>query len=194
MKYLAVLLVIIATGLGLVYDLRGILPSPGNYVTRLLWLDGWSTKGSIGLNCSGFVANAKRERFLDADEMYAGGNGELLILAELPDRYAIDESTLETGDIVAFRGSGYYDGRPLEGVHVAAFVREGVWIDSDGRRGDVREFDMLSRSDDDPWFQGKVRILRWARPLRHNPPVVDTITWFLVKLSYPNPSSPTRLP
>jgi hypothetical protein len=186
-KYLVVLIVIVSASMTLVYDLRADLPYPGNYITRLLWLDGWSTKGSIGLNCSGYLTNASGAGFMEADEMYAGGHRQLEIIAELPDRFAIDETQLQTGDIAAFRGSGTFHGHPLEGVHVAAFVREGVWIDSDARRGNVSEFDLEDKPTDDPWFEGKVRILRWVKPHRSTSPILTTLTSLLIKLSYARP-------
>ena len=58
---------------------------------------------------------------------------------------------LQPGDIVAFHG-----------VHVAAYLGGGRWVDADTRRGNVAEFRMSDKPAADAWFAGRVRVLRWT--------------------------------
>jgi hypothetical protein len=173
------LLLILAASFALVYGTRAFIPYPSNYMVRLRWLKGWQSKGYYGFNCSGFLTNAHNERYLSERELYAGGHGRLLLVDELSDIRQIDESKLQPGDIAAFQGPTVppYLGR---GVHAAAFLAPGVWIDADTRRGSVATWRMQDKSPTDPWFQNRVRILRWphdARPRWQLAPVADW--WFM---------------
>jgi hypothetical protein len=136
---------------------RAFVPG-GNYLTRLQLLSGTSSRGDYALNCSGFITDAHGSAYLNEKEFYAGGNGQLTIVQTLPSRYAIDETTLQAGDVAAFRGT---NGARQGGVHVAVFLRQGVWIDSDARRGFIATYSLETKSMQDDWFSGPVRILRW---------------------------------
>jgi hypothetical protein len=136
---------------------RAFVPG-GSYLTRLQLLSGTSSRGDYALNCAGFIADAHGSSYLNEKEFYDGGNGQLAIVQTLPSRYAIDETKLQAGDVAAFRGS---NGGRQGGVHVAVFLRQGVWIDSDARRGFIGTYSLESKSMEDDWFSGPVRILRW---------------------------------
>jgi hypothetical protein len=142
------------------YELRAFLPYPNNYVTRLRYLDGWISRGYYGFNCAALLSNAHGERYLTEREMWAGARGKLALVAEYVDRHHVAESEIEPGDIAVFQGptTRPYIGR---GLHVAAYLGNGVWIDADARRGFVSKFRLADRPQSDPWFLGKVRIVRW---------------------------------
>jgi hypothetical protein len=143
------------------FNFRAFLPYPGSYVGRMMYLKGWSSNGYYAFNCSGFLSNAHGSDFLNEREMYAGANGQMILVAEFANRSAVDENKLQPGDVAAFQGpSGF------QGLHVAGFVRPGVWIDGDSRRGNVDTYRLQDKSNSDEWFQGKVRIMRWATPAR----------------------------
>ena len=139
---------------GLGYNLRAMLPYPMNYMTRLVWLNGYASQAGAtsgaALNCSGFIANAHGNEYIAPEEFYQGAGGKLQIVAEVSDRSAIPESILKPGDVAAFHGA-----------HVAAYLGAGIWIDSDARRGEVSKFRMQDKSQSDNWFAGPVRIVRW---------------------------------
>ncbi len=154
-KFLIVLLFAIAIGTTC-YNLRAFLPLVGDYPTSLTELNGWSSLGYYGLNCTAFVALAHGEHFVNIDKLYAVPNNTLLIY-ELPNRYSINESRLQPGDLAVFRGP--YSDRV--GLHVTAYLGNGNWIDSDTRRGQVAKYRLVDKPANDDWFQGEVRILRW---------------------------------
>ena len=60
----------------------------------------------------------------------------------------VDASKLLPGDVAAFHG-----------VHVAAFVGNGTWMDSDFRHDGVGIMRPNRRRGG--WFYGEVKILRW---------------------------------
>lgn len=161
-KIIAVLaLVILASLTSVAYSTRAFIPTPGGYLARLEVLNGWSSRGYYAFNCSGFLTNAHGEAFMTEQEMYAG-EGNLEIVAELRDRYEIDETVLRPGDIAAFQGSNPH----FLGAHVAAFEGSGTWIDADSRRGFIATYQLKDKPAIDPWFQGHVRILRWKDTAR----------------------------
>jgi len=146
----------------LCYEMRPFLPYPNDYVTRLSYLNGWMSRGYYGFNCAAFLSNAHGERYYSEREIWSGAHGKLALVAELADRYHVDESQLEPGDIAVFQGPERppYLGR---GLHAAAYLGNGVWIDGDTRRGFVGKFRLADRAANDPWFTGKVRIVRWTK-------------------------------
>lgn len=157
----ATVLVLVAMALG-AYNFRAFLPFPGTYVEQLQYLKGWSANGFYAFNCSGFISRAHGEEFMTEREMYRdGAGGKLAIITEFASREAVDESVLQPGDVAAFAGP---DG---VGLHVAAFIRPGLWIDGDSRRGNVDTYRLQDKSTSDIWFVGKVRILRWTTPAKH---------------------------
>src|ERR1700730_4478865 len=162
----ALAVVIIAALCSITYSTRALFPSPG-YAMRLNWLLGWPSRGYYGVNCSGYITNAHGSAFMESNEMYAGGNGQLRILVALPGREALVEvqGELRPGDIAAFRGIRRYyfaSGTP-DGVHVAAYLGNDMWADGDSRRGYVAQYRLEDVSATDPWFQGRVQVLRWLR-------------------------------
>jgi hypothetical protein len=84
--------------------------------------------------------------------MYWGCDGALDIVAEYSDHTSIDQSQLQPGDVADFKG-----------VHVAAYIGGGVWMDSDVKHGGVGTINLWMEPMDDPWFSGRVRILRWKQ-------------------------------
>ena len=167
---------ILVAAVFLSYELRPFLPYPNNYVTRLRYLDGWMSRGYYGFNCAAFLSNAHGERYLTEREMWAGAHQKLALITQFADRYHVDESAIEPGDIAVFQGPDKfpYIGR---GLHVAAYLGAGVWIDSDTRRGYVSKFRLAERPAGDLWFSGNVRIVRWAKaptPSWHLDAVADT--------------------
>jgi hypothetical protein len=155
-KIAVVMFVILASITSVGYSTRAFMPTPGGYLARLEMLRGWSSRGYYAFNCSGLLTNAHGEEFLTERQMYAG-EGNLEIIAEFRDRGEINEAELEPGDIAAFQGPNPQIG----GLHVAAFEGRGAWIDSDSRRGFVATYQLKDKPSTDPWFQGRVRILRW---------------------------------
>jgi len=144
------------------FELRPFLPYPSNYVLRLRYLDGWFSYGYYGFNCAAFISNAHGERYFTEREMWAGANGKLILIEEFSDRYHIQESRIRPGDIAVFQGptTPPYIGH---GLHVAAYLGDGTWIDGDARRGRVATFALAQRPATDPWLSGKVRIVRWSQ-------------------------------
>jgi hypothetical protein len=151
----AVLLALIAGCLAFLYPhLRVLSPWPRDYVTRLRWFQGYTD-----FNCAGLVMNAHGNARLASigalmDPMYLqnGADGQLRIVADLPDRQSIRESQLRPGDVVTFLGGG----------HVTVYLGNGVWEDGDFRVGreNVATWRMASKANDN-WFLGPVRVLRW---------------------------------
>lgn len=173
------LLLVLAASFTLFHKARAFVPYPSNYVTRLRWLNGWPSRGYYGFNCSGFLSNAHNEHYLSERELYAGGYGKLLLIDEAADLHHIDETRLQPGDIAAFQGptTPPYLGR---GIHAAAFLAPGVWIDADPRRGFVTTWRMQDKSPTDPWFQNKVRILRWQQDTRPRWQLAPTADWWFM--------------
>jgi hypothetical protein len=118
-----------------------------NYVDRLVDLAGTPYSH---LTCSAYICTAKRHVPCSALAMYSGCDGALEIVAEYPDHSFIDERQLQAGDIADFQG-----------VHVAAYVGGGVWMDSDIKHGGVGPINLEMEPLNDLWFSGRVRILRW---------------------------------
>lgn len=145
---------------------RAYIPYPISYVDRLRALDGWSTEPGTGFNCSGFVSNARQTRFRTSSNIYNNVAGDLLLVAEATNKDGIDERKLRPGDLASFEGPAW--NRSLygvEGVHVAAYLGDGVWIDADARRGYVEKFKMTEKERGDDYFAGHVRLYRWNNPV-----------------------------
>lgn len=121
-------------------------PAPRNYVESLIMLKGtdyWT------LNCSQYICAAERHRECLARNFWDQGcDGGAFVVQDVPSFEAINTSKLLPGDIAVFHG-----------VHVAAFVGNGIWMDSDYRHGGVG----IMRRNQRPggWFYGEIKILRW---------------------------------
>ncbi len=156
----------------MVYRVRATILLPMTYTERLRWLNGY-----VGLDCTGFLTVAHGDRHVpDFAEWYSDrAPAHFILVAEFGSIRDIDESKLLPGDIVSIVGEPYVEQLGTEtingvtfrkefvhyGKHVAAFLRPGVWTDSDVRRGGVAQYDLRSKPLSDPWFNGRCRILRW---------------------------------
>ena len=120
-----------------------------DYVDRLVDLAGTPY---AQLNCSAYICAAKRHAPCSALSMYWGCDGALEIVAEYADHTLIDQNLLQPGDVAA-----------IKGIHVVAYVGGGVWMDSDVKHGGVNPINLWMEPMDDPWFSGRVRILRWKQ-------------------------------
>lgn len=152
-KSIAILLTVVAFCIAS-YNLRAFVPSSG-YVARLTWLQGWKGTGYYGFNCSGYLANAHGETFISESDFFSG-DSRTVRLFSYSNRNAIDESKIEPGDIAAYQGPA-----PFQGVHVAAYLGGGLWVDSDARRGTIAAYRLANVAASDDWFKGEVRIYRW---------------------------------
>lgn len=137
------------------YNFRAFVPA-GSYTARLVLLQGWSSQGYYGFNCAGFITNAHSSAYMSERAMYAGGKGQMHLVAEFASRYTLDETKLQVGDVAAYRGRYSF-----EGQHVAVYMGHGTWIDSDSRRGHVATYRLQDVPSNDEWFMGTVRIQRW---------------------------------
>jgi|HubBroStandDraft_6_1064221.scaffolds.fasta_scaffold1070298_1 hypothetical protein len=122
-------------------------PRRDKYVDRLVDMAGTPYSE---MTCSAYICTAKRHAPCSALSMYSGCDGTLEIVAQYADRSMIDQTLLQPGDIADFNG-----------VHVAAYIGGGVWMDSDIDHGGVGPIDLSMEPLCDRWFSGQVRILRW---------------------------------
>ena len=121
-------------------------PAPRNYLESLVMLKGtdYST-----LNCSQYICTAKHHRNCKAKGFWAQGcDGDALVVQDVASFDDVDASKLLPGDVAAFHG-----------VHVAAFVGNDTWMDSDSRHDGVGI--MRPNRKRGGWFYGEVKILRW---------------------------------
>jgi cell wall-associated NlpC family hydrolase len=102
------------------------------------------------LNCSGYICAARRHELCSAKEMWSVCGGDLTVVQQVSDKLDIDYSKLQPGDVAAFHG-----------VHVAAYLGDGVWLDSDPAHNGVGKIRVENTKPLDPWFVGEIRILRW---------------------------------
>ena len=145
--------------------------SPGNTMKIILYLAasffflGSSIQGEDGyvgrlerfagtpysvLNCSGFICAAHRHERCSAKEMWNACGNSLTVIEQITGKDNINYSKLRGGDVAAFHG-----------VHVAAYLGDGIWMDSDPSHGGVAKFKMGNVNSRDPWFAGDIKILRW---------------------------------
>lgn len=144
------------------YNTRAFWPVVGSYPQRLEWLSNWPSSGYYAFNCSGLIMYAHGEDWVSERTLYAGDDGALQLIAEFKDKDRIRESVLQPGDIVVFQGP---DAKGI-GLHVVAYLGNGVWIDSDSRRGYVTKYHMSEKYLTDPWFSGHARAYRWRTESR----------------------------
>jgi hypothetical protein len=142
------------------FFVRAYSPFPVNYLARLKMLENWDTEPVDGLNCSGFISNAHSEKFHMSSDFYLNTFDDLSLIDEVGNRYQINESILTPGDVAAFEGPEWpRAARP--GVHVAAYLGHGLWVDADSRRGYVDQFHMSDKDSTDQLFAGRVRLYQW---------------------------------
>jgi hypothetical protein len=139
---------------------RAYSPFPVNYLSRLRMLESWDTEPGDGLNCSGFISNAHSEKFHTSSDFYLNTFDDLSLIEEVGNRHQIDESVLTAGDVAAFEGPEW-PRAALPGVHVAAYLGNGLWVDADSNRGYVDQFRMADRDSTDQLLAGHVRLYRW---------------------------------
>jgi hypothetical protein len=132
-----------------VWIAKGEAPLPDAYADRLLALQGRGSSMDARFNCAAYICFAHKTPYCDAGRMFVGACSGQVIVADYADRRDIDQEQLQPGDVASWHG-----------VHVAAYLGNGRWIDSDSRRGHVAIFSLSSKGRD-PWFAGEVRILRW---------------------------------
>lgn len=139
----AVTLLVVALSL----SLTSMRPVPQTYIDRLKGLRGTPY---AELDCAQFI-NAAHQPNLDctSQDMYKGCFGTMAVVADVPTVDEAERLNLQAGDVLDFHG-----------VHVAVYVGDGQYMDSDPAHGGVG--DMKVRNPD-AWFQGPVRILRWKR-------------------------------
>ena len=134
-----------------------VTPRRDNYVDRLVDMAGAPYSE---LTCSAYICKAKRLAPCSALSMYSGCDGKLEIVAQYPDRSMIDQTLLQPGDVADFNG-----------IHVAAYIGGGVGMDSDIEHGGVGPINLWTEPLSDPWFSGRVRILRWNEEGIKPPPL-----------------------
>jgi hypothetical protein len=121
-------------------------PAPRNYLESLVMLDRtdyWK------LNCSEYICVAKRHPHCLAKNFWEYGcDGDAFVVQDVPSFEGIDTSNLLPGDVAVFHG-----------VHVAAFIGDRTWMDSDYRHGGVGL--MRPNQQKGGWFYGEVKVLRW---------------------------------
>lgn len=103
------------------------------------------------LQCSSYITAAKRfNRHCGAAEFWQNGcGGALAEVTEVDSLRHVDVAKLEPGDVIAFHG-----------VHVAAYIGDGKFMDSDPVHGGVG-YMTPNAIPGDAWFNGQVKILRW---------------------------------
>jgi hypothetical protein len=120
--------------------------APRNYLESLVMLNGTSY---WQLNCSQYICVAKRHPNCLARNFWERGcDGDALVVQDVAAFENVDIKNLLPGDVAAFHG-----------VHVAAYIGNGTWMDSDCRHGGVG----IMRRNRKPggWFYGEVKVLRW---------------------------------
>ena len=129
------------------FFLGSSLQGEDGYVGRLERYNG--TPYSV-LNCAGFICAAHHHERCSAKEMWEACGNSLKVIQQVAGKANIDYSTLRAGDVAAFHG-----------IHVAAYLGDGIWMDSDPAHGGVGKFRLEKTNRFDPWFSGEIKILRW---------------------------------
>lgn len=111
-----------------------------------------SLRSSVGesysdVTCSRLITKARRHAPCSARQFWDGCGGDLVVVQEVTSLSAVNKGTLHAGDVLDFGG-----------IHVAAYLGAGEFIDSVPERG-CAKIDAVNPHD--PWYTGKVRILRW---------------------------------
>lgn len=123
---------------------------PKGYLDRL-----WALRGTLynKLTCSDYIDMAHSDTLRNqcgAAGMWVGTCPDQHRVGAFTSLQAVDKSTLQAGDIIAFHGA-----------HVAAYMGNGVFLDSDWHHAN-KGVDYMDAAHGDPaWFDGPVRIVRW---------------------------------
>jgi hypothetical protein len=130
-----------------VLPMIGAVKAPSSYLERLKFFRGesyWT------LNCSAYIRTANLHKSCGgAAGMFNGCRGDMTIIAEYKSFLEIPISVLKPGDVIAFNRA-----------HVAAYIGQGEFMDSDPRHYGVGP---MEYTPGDPWFAGPVRVVRWNR-------------------------------
>lgn len=148
------------------YMFRAHIPYPVNYLDRLERLQGWPVEQGDGLNCSGFVSNAHSAPFRTAADIYQNRLQDLSFVVEFKNIREMEqmEQYIQPGALASFEGPRTSNPKQAHGVHVAAYLGNGIWTDADFRRGDVNKFRLHDKLMSDAFFTGRVRLYEWAQP------------------------------
>jgi hypothetical protein len=119
---------------------------PRDYVQSLRMLEGTPYET---LNCAEYICVAKRHSPCAAADFWNDSCKDDGVVVQDVQRFEdIDQTKLEPGDVAAFHG-----------VHVAAYIGNGMWMDSDFRHNGVGLMHRNHRPGG--WFFGEVKIFRW---------------------------------
>jgi cell wall-associated NlpC family hydrolase len=119
---------------------------PPDYVSALKRYRGLSY---WRLSCTSYITTAKNFHHpCNAKQFWSNGcDGALLTVSEAPRFQDLNRAVLQPGDVIAFHG-----------VHVAAYLGDGEFMDSDPTHAGVGTMTPVAG---DAWFTGAVKVLRW---------------------------------
>lgn len=150
LKWLVPVIAAILLALAWLLSQAKAVDRPVDYVNALERMQGQSYGAH---NCSGFICAARGlEIPCTAKNIFDGCNGRLTIVRETGQSFSHWRRwNLQPGDVVAFAG-----------VHVAAYIGDGQFIDSTPERG-ISRFTADQVNENDLWYRGPIRIERWTR-------------------------------
>lgn len=119
----------------------------GSYLDMLKSLRGTSY---WTLQCSTYITTAHHFHHCGAAGFWKDGcGGALAVVEQKRSLNEINPAELQPGDVLAFHG-----------VHVAAYVGNGKFMDSDPNHDGVGDM-TPDAIHGDLWFNGQVKVLRW---------------------------------
>lgn len=122
---------------------------PTGYVARLQALRGTPY---LTLDCARYICAAKRHSHCGSAAIFSGCNGDMTLVKQVSTLAEAEAlPVLQPGDVADFHG-----------VHVAAYVGNGQWMDSNPDHSGVGTMDKQPNPHD-LWYTGPVRILRWNK-------------------------------
>lgn len=132
-----------------------VFGKPKTYVDELRSYEGtaYLEQTCSSLICSAHEHVSKKKVHCTAKEMWNGCEGNMQEVEEARSMAELNWSEVRPGDVLA-----------VNGVHVIAYLGDGQCIDSDPLQGGVAEVSAkeLSAKKNDTWFNGPVRVERWA--------------------------------
>lgn len=153
-----------------------------DYVRRMCKLEGtkyvWGGESSRGIDCSGLPRRALRDALLSYGVRHLNGRAFRAYLEQwwfdasakaLAESYRDYTSPLgTTGIIKEMDYEGLVPGDlavTVGGVHILAYVGDGLWIQADPGIGAVKS--LAGRTEDNSWFDTPVTTHRWQLLARH---------------------------
>lgn len=131
----------------IVFITVGFSFEPHSYIDRLLQLRGTPY---LTLDCANYICAARQHSHCGSADIFTGCHGSMVMVAEVK---TLTEATsipaLQAGDVADFHG-----------IHVAAYIGGGKWMDSNPDHNGVGDMNMHP-SPSDLWYTGPVRIMRW---------------------------------